>query len=160
MSGKRGRPLTYSREVADKVCLRLCEVASLKRVCEEEGMPPESTVRLWALDDVDGFAARYTRARQIGYEGLADETLDIADNSTDANLARLRVDTRKWLLSKVLPKVYGDRIALDHGGKIATGAEDMTDAELLARAAQLTNRIAPHTNGNGKHPNGNGKAHG
>jgi hypothetical protein len=41
---------------------------------------------------------------------------------------RLRVDSRKWLLSKVLPKLYGDRVAVDHGGGVAinvtTGVPD------------------------------------
>jgi hypothetical protein len=41
---------------------------------------------------------------------------------------RLRVDSRKWLLSKIVPKIYGDRVALDHAGGVAitvlTGVPD------------------------------------
>ena len=96
-------------------------------------MPPESTVRKWALEDRDGFSAQYATAREIGYQSMADELLDIADDSSGdvqsdedgnkkfngefASRSRLRVDTRKWLLSKALPKVYGDKItqAVENG---------------------------------------------
>ena len=50
---------------------------------------------------------------------------------------RLRVDTRKWMLSKMLPKIYGDKITNEHtgkdGGPIALAAVDLrglSDAEL------------------------------
>lgn len=92
-------------------------------------MPPESTVRKWALEDRDGFSAQYATAREIGYQSMADELLDIADDSSGdvssdedgnkkfngefASRSRLRVDTRKWLLSKALPKVYGDKLDID-----------------------------------------------
>lgn len=104
---------------------------TLREVCRQENMPPESTVRLWALNDVEGFSAQYTRARQIGYHGMADELIEIADdgandwmerqgddgvgwalNGEHLQRSRLRVDTRKWMLSKVLPKIYGDKLAV------------------------------------------------
>ena len=44
---------------------------------------------------------------------MADDILDIADESGDPHRSRLRVDTRKWLLSKALPKIYGDRLEVD-----------------------------------------------
>jgi len=41
---------------------------------------------------------------------MADEVMEIADDkSGDPARDRLRLDTRKWLLSKALPKIYGDR---------------------------------------------------
>lgn len=95
-------------------------------------MPPESTVRKWALEDRDGFSAQYATAREIGYQSMADELLDIADDSSGdvqsdedgnkkfngefASRSRLRVDTRKWLLSKALPKVYGEKVVQEHTG--------------------------------------------
>lgn len=114
-------------------------------------MPDESTVRQWATEDRDGFYPHYAKAREIGYQRLADEVLEIADDGTNDWLerqdedakrtytlngehvqrSRLRVDTRKWLLSKVLPKVYGDRIMNEHsgpnGGPIQT--EDVNDSD-------------------------------
>jgi len=53
------------------------EVGSLRKVCKADDMPPESTVRLWVADDVDGFAARYARARNVGLDALADEYIEV-----------------------------------------------------------------------------------
>src|SRR5690606_8051201 len=63
--------------------------------------------------DRDGFSERYARARELGYEVMADELIEIADGgSDDWQRDRLRVDARKWLLAKALPKRYGDRVTL------------------------------------------------
>ena len=132
-----GRLTDYTQEVADQICEYLVQGMSLREVCRKEGMPPESTVRLWALDDRGGFAAQYARAREIGYHAMADEVLEISDNGVndwmerngkesegwEANgehlaRSRLRVDTRKWMLGKVLPKIYGDKVAVG-------GSDDM-----------------------------------
>ena len=39
----------------------------------------------------------------------AEDVLSIADTTLEPHDRRIRVDTRKWLLSKVLPKVFGGR---------------------------------------------------
>jgi len=49
--------------------------------------------------------------------------------------SRLRVDTRKWYLSKVLPKIYGDKLQTEHSGTI--GTTDLSDAALTQRLAEL-----------------------
>ncbi len=74
-----GRPCTYRREIADAICHRLATGESLKSICESDGMPPRKTVCQWAEDDWDGFAERYHNARRLGYEVMADEILEIAD---------------------------------------------------------------------------------
>lgn len=123
-----GRPTVYAPAIATELCRRLEIEGSLRRVCKAADMPEESTVRTWVRDDREGFAAHYARARQGGYEKMADEVVEIADDGTNDSYeddeghevvdhdhiqrSRLRVDTRKWLLSKVLPKIYGDRVAL------------------------------------------------
>lgn len=126
----RGRPSTYTQAVADRICQELASGSSLRKICKAPGMPPESTVREWVIDDVNGFAAHYTRARQMCAERWADEVLDLADlppatlpdgriDAGAVNHQRLMVDSRKWLLSKVLPKVYGDKVAVDHNGGVS-----------------------------------------
>ena len=128
-----GRPLTYDRETAHAICVRLARGETLKGICRDEGFPPESTVRGWAQEDVDGFAARYAFARQLGLDAMADELLEIADdgsgditydaqgnrivNGEHINRSRLRVDTRKWYLSKLAPKRYGEKVDLNVGGQ-------------------------------------------
>lgn len=131
---EQGRPSTYNAEIAAEICRRLADGQTLREVCRAEGMPPESTVRLWALDDREGFSAQYARAREIGYFSMADELLEIADdgkndwmerqdenggsswqlNGEHIQRSRLRADTRKWMLSKALPKVFGDKVTQEH----------------------------------------------
>ena len=100
---------------------------SLASICRDEGMPDERSVRRWARNHGD-FADHYAAARRLGYEKRADELLEIADDSSadwidtgngnrvfdsvHVNRARLMIDTRKWLLSKMLPKVYGDHVTV------------------------------------------------
>lgn len=127
--------MAYSQQVADEICRRLAEGESLRSICRDEGMPDESSVRAWALDNVNGFAPQYTRAREIGYDKLAEELLEISDTpqlgeirtvkpdgAEEVKVAdmiehrRLRVDSRKWMLSKMLPKKYGDKLEL--GGQV------------------------------------------
>ena len=140
-----GRPSKYTSKVADKICERLADGESLRAICRDEGMPPRKTVAQWVIDDVDGFSARYARAREAGLDALAEEALEIAntpqegeeyeesENGTKVKRGdmlghrRLQVDTRKWLLSKLAPHKYGDKQTIDMN---VTGPL----AERLARA--------------------------
>ena len=51
-------------------------------------------------------------------DALADEMLKEARGATEKNAQakRLLVDTLKWRAGKLKPKVYGERIGLEHGG--------------------------------------------
>ena len=113
---------TYSDEIADEICRRLEEGESLNAICKTTGYPPASTVRLWASEDVCGFAAKYARARDAGLEHHIDGLLALADDeSIPPDSRRLRVDTRKWIASKLAPKRYGDRIQHEHSGALIAG---------------------------------------
>lgn len=112
-------------------------------------MPPESTVRGWYVDDFEGFSALFTRARAIDAERWFDKMQQIADDGTNdwmvrqretkgvhyvenaeaINRSRLRVDTLKWKLAKVLPKKYGDKIDHNVSGGVSITVSK-TDSEL------------------------------
>lgn len=143
MPKSRRRPV-YNTELGHEICRRLTEGDTLRVICRGDDMPTESTVRLWVLDDVEGFSAQYARARLVGYHTMADDLLDIADNNaTDpgaVNRDRLKVDTRKWLLSKALPKIYGDRVMAELTGK--DGAPIETDHSPLEIARRLAFLLA------------------
>jgi hypothetical protein len=59
---------------------------------------------------------QYMRAREEQADTLADEIVAIADNATDAQIARLQMDARKWFASKVAPKKYGDKTDITSNG--------------------------------------------
>lgn len=116
----------FSQEKADAICELLAEGLSLRKSCEQVGSIGVQTVLDWTKKNPD-FSGQYARAREVGYQLLADEILEISDDSDPLGdkmdpervaRARLRVDSRKWMLSKMLPKVYGDKIETTHSGEI------------------------------------------
>ncbi len=107
-----GRPSTFSEELTTVILTRVMAGESLRKVCDTEGMPARSTVHLWLAAHSE-FSDQYARACEIRAEHLFDEMFDIADNEMgDATRDRLRVDTRKWALSKMNPKKYSDKTTL------------------------------------------------
>jgi hypothetical protein len=122
-------PVRFSQALADRICADLASGMTLREVCRQEAMPDPSAVIQWKNDDRCGFAQQYARAREAGYEIMADDLVEIADDGTNDYMqretergvevlvdhdhvtrSRLRLDTRKWLLSKALPKIYGDKV--------------------------------------------------
>ena len=108
-------------------------------------MPTPCSVVEWCANDNE-FSTRYAHARSEGLDVLAEGCLEISDDLTeDANSRRVRVDTRKWLLSKLRPDKYGDRTSLEmtgaNGGPIQTKSvrdpdlASLDEAELLVLAA-------------------------
>lgn len=96
-------------------------------------MPTEGAVRKWARDADHPFSTHYEKARLVGYFAMLDEMLEIADDGTNDTYedgqgrtitnhdviarSRLRIDTRKWTLAKMLPKVFGDKLQLGGDGE-------------------------------------------
>lgn len=131
---KNGRPSIFTEELADKICTRLALGESLKTICYDKDMPNASTVHAWVLEDKQGFSKKYARARDMQAEILFDEILEIADKADEvvksgaekkssaySQNQRLRVDSRKWYLSKVLPKKFGDKVDVTSDGKAIEG---------------------------------------
>jgi hypothetical protein len=101
----------------------------------------------------DEFSQRYARAKEDQLQILEDEILEIADRpqvgeivtikadgSTERKVSdmiehrKLQIDARKWLMSKLKPKKYGDRQALE-----------LTTEQSLAEAiANARKRLAEH----------------
>lgn len=122
-----GRPTKYSQSMADSICLFLSEGKSVRQLCDLPKMPDKSQVFKW-LAEYPEFQDQYAKAKRQGIEALAEELIDIADDGTNDYMeitdkegalaykingeavarSRLRIDTRKWVLSKLLPKKYGE----------------------------------------------------
>ena len=129
-----GRSTEYTPQTAEFICLRIANGESLRKVCSDPDMPASSTVFKW-LGEQKAFSEQYARAREAQMEVMAQEIVDIADDSsedaqTDDNgnvrqnsefvqRSKLRVDTRKWLMSKLAPKKYGEKVDLNHSGEVA-----------------------------------------
>jgi hypothetical protein len=139
----------YTEDLAETICARLAEGVSLREICSASAMPDRSTVLRWRERHPD-FRERFDAARMFGYLNLADEIMDVANdgrndwmvrqdpknpgwvlNGEHVQRSRLRIDTMKWVLSKMLPKVYGDSMALKHsdpdGGPLQVTITRFTD---------------------------------
>jgi hypothetical protein len=144
---KIGRPPNPSNpQIKTRICLEIAEGKSLRSICLAHDMPASQTVRVWLALDAE-FAAQYARAREEQADYYADEIIEIADTAEDANLARLRIDARKWKASKLRPKKYGEKLDLtsDDGsmspkpGIDASKLSTETLAEIM-RAADASKR--------------------
>lgn len=124
-------------KIISEICRKVSLGETLNSVCREGtdfGYPPSSTFRQWVLNDTPkGIYEQYTRARELQWESWADQIVDEASKcrlgestETDASggiikvksgdmvdRARLAVDAKKWILSKLAPKRYGDRTQTD-----------------------------------------------
>ena len=135
----KGRPTKYNAKLAAKISERMAAGESVRKICRDAAMPSFRTVMNWAHDQTqvaykEGFPAQYQAAMRSMAQNMLDELLEIADEETrEAQRSRLMVDTRKWYLSKCLPKVFGDKLNLDHSGEI--GLRNISDEELDARLA-------------------------
>ena len=145
MSEKAGRPTAFNKKIAEEICIRLMQGESLRKILAADEMPAQSTVYLWlirakeekASKELKLFSEQYAQARRIQAEGYIDEVMDIADdgsndwmekfdkdgqsvgwmlNGEHVQRSRVRIDTRKWIASKLVPKVYGDKIQQELSG--------------------------------------------
>ena len=127
----QGRQLMFQEDIADMVLERLSNGESLRQICLDPDMPDGSTIRKWLARNAD-FARQYAYARDSQADSLFDETIFIADalgngaTSDQVQIARLQIDTRKWVAGKLRPKKYGDLVKHEHtgadGGAIALQA--------------------------------------
>ena len=114
-----------------KLCSELEKGLSLDKACQlfhPEG-PSRAQVLVWVRDNPK-FHRMYSQAREVGYHCWADQLVDIADTKhevdedgdlmkfdpIDVAMTKFRIDTRKWMLSKMLPKIYGDKLTNVHVG--------------------------------------------
>lgn len=123
-----GRPTLYCEELAALICERVAtSTMGLARLCAlHDDLPDKTTVNLWRYRHPE-FSTQYAQAKLKQADLLAEEMLDIADDGTNdwmesfgeegevawkfngehVQRSRLRIDTRKFLASKLLPKQYG-----------------------------------------------------
>jgi hypothetical protein len=114
----RKNSVKFSQEIFDEICVRIASGESLRKICKDDKMPALVNVWRWLNDD-EALSKQYTHAREEQAETLADEIQEICDaempmdafGKIDAgavNQARLKIDARKWIASKLKPKRFGD----------------------------------------------------
>ena len=143
---KTGRPSKYTPEVAEEIAQRLSMGEPLRKICRDEHMPHWTVVYDWLAQDED-LSLRVARAREAGYEAMAEETLEIADNfhlgQTEVlddkgskvtiedmlGHRKLRIETRLKLLACWSPAKYGNKVQLGGDPHNPLKIEVKTEAE-------------------------------
>lgn len=106
-------PPTYDAATVDAILADVSTGKSLRRACQARNVPHNTILRWVREDSPPGLSDQYARAREQQAHALADGIVEIAtseDAKADPNLLRVRLDAAKWAASKILPRVYGDRI--------------------------------------------------
>lgn len=137
---KVGAPSTYTNELADLICERIAAGESLRSICKDDGIPASSTIFKW-LNENKEFSEQYARAREAQVEGLIDELVEIADETDQEAGAvaqsKLRIDTRKWFISKVAPVKYGESLQIGGSDALPPIKTDSTISPSDAYMAML-----------------------
>jgi len=158
---KIGRPSKYSPAVAQEICEGLAEGIPLREICRRDHMPEWRTVYDWMARD-DALSTAIAHARDIGYDKMAEECLQIADTPVEGRKIvetddgkvmytredmlghrKLQIETRLKLLAKFNPKKYGDRAILagdaDNPLQINVQATEMFES--ILKNAEMTRQI-------------------
>lgn len=124
--------MAYSQEDRARICAdvvqRLQSGEPLTHICRTPDYPSPRTIWNWA--DTDAlFSSDIARAREAGFDAIAEDCLNIADDNSkdtrytdgkeivDADViqrAKLRIETRLKLLAKWDPKRYGERLQTEN----------------------------------------------
>lgn len=117
------------KEIVKNVCSDIETGLSLRKALEKIKLPAK-TFYEW-IDGDEVKSKQYARACEIRAENIFEDIIDIADDSSQdllgvdeygnrienrefVNRSKLRVDARKWMLSKMMPKKYGEKLDIDH----------------------------------------------
>jgi hypothetical protein len=132
----KGRPSKYTKELADRICdLIATHPNGLVSLCKMyPDLPSPSIIRKWLRDsEKQDFLHHYKISLYMRADNFFDEIIEIADTPqigetitlkagereiTQADMIqhrRLRIDVRKWIVSKLLPKKYGDTAQMQTG---------------------------------------------
>jgi len=144
--GRHDTGPVYTDEIAEEICDRLASGEPLAVICRDPHMPDEKAVRKWTQTRAETFGPKYTRARDIGYDSIAERILELGEDRSECigpdgyidngEIQRLRMlsENRKWLLAKLRPKQYGDKVTTEITGE--DGGALITRIELVPVAAR------------------------
>lgn len=152
MEKKSARKSKYDKLLVSQAVLDGMVFGNLScfKACAAAGVP-DATFLMWVSEDAD-LAERYARAREGLIERMATDLLEIADEpvgttiqgSVDSGAVqkqRLQIDTRKWLLSKLAPKKYGEKVEHDHTGDVTINQITRRVIDPLTIDQKLTERV-------------------
>ena len=150
--------IPYDEDLAVELCERIAQGEGFLAICKDPRFPSAPTMRRWMAVE-STFRLAYTRAREAQMDKWSDDVVEIADEMTAATItrtdkdgqeievvtdptavqaAKLRIDTRKFLMSKLAPKTYGDKVDVTLSGSVEVSALSDEELESRTRARLVT----------------------
>lgn len=128
--------MAYTEDNKEKIFSLICDELekgySLRSILRREDMPSSRTFFKW-IDESELKVKQYERSLELRSEMLFDEIIEIADKQSEdvgedengnkvinhniVQRNRLQIDARKWALSKMFPKKFGDKTDITSGGE-------------------------------------------
>ena len=130
----------YDEDIVDEICRQLRSGESLLKISKDPAMPSQRTLSDWVANNHMDFAERYLESKRVAAHFLAEQALDEAYNAANdfylddegrlvfdghhVQRSKLIVDTIKWTVAKMLPRIYGDKMTQELGisGDLANGS--------------------------------------
>ena len=138
---KVGRSAIYTPELAEKVLEHVANGGFVSQL-QAKGLPSQTTISRW-INENEEFSAMFARAREQRAEVFADQIIEIADSKGDPQAIRNRVDARKFIAMKLLPRVYGDRQTVDIKASLSVAdAHAQILLDLAARGQQRAKELS------------------
>ena len=113
---KGGRPTTKTPELIAEILAQMTEGKSLTAICKQREMPHVGTVYRWLSED-EGFSDGYARATQARARSYAERMEDVVNQALNGEIrsdaARVAVDAYKFITTRLMPQLYGDRQQVD-----------------------------------------------
>ena len=104
------KALELTKELTDQICQELMNGQPLTRICSRKELPSIATVNRWISKD-PSFAKQITNARRVGTQFYLDKMIEELESvsAKDVGIVREKLHHYRWLASKLLPNLYGDK---------------------------------------------------
>ena len=149
MAGNKnsGRKSTYDEVTARRICEDIASGRNLSDVCRQAWAPSRATIHKWFGEHED-FRRMVDAARILGCHVIAEEIISISDeevkDSAEASRQRTRCENRRWLVGKLYPQMFGDKVSIDVTQKgDARESEKRADERLLRESMRLGIAVNP-----------------
>lgn len=124
----------YSEPLGSAICERLSNGEHLTDVLKS--LDVQFSVFSQWMSKNKPFAAMFAAAREANTHMFVSQIISIADNATGkGELEKIRIATRQWLATKILNKVYGEKVT--HAGEEGSTAV----IQLVASSEELLNKV-------------------
>ena len=104
------KALELTSQITDKICEQLMTGKPLTRICESKDLPSLATINRY-INKNSSFAKQILQARRVGCQYYLDKMVEELEtmSAKDVGIVREKLQHYRWLSSKLLPSLYGDK---------------------------------------------------